>query len=125
MAMKTAAQMTQKQQRAIEAMEGACKEGRTLSEYAKARGLVIRELYDAIAGLRRKGLLPKPEAKNLRSKFVAVRVAPERAPPVASTASSVPLCRVVHASGCVIECTQWPPPNWLAALGSGSADAAS
>jgi hypothetical protein len=42
--MKTATQLTEKQQRAIEPMEGARNEGVTLSEYAKAHGLVIREL---------------------------------------------------------------------------------
>jgi len=32
-----------------------------LSKYAKARGLAIREVYDAIACLRRKGLLPRTD----------------------------------------------------------------
>ena len=35
--------------------------------------LIIRELYDAIACLRRKGLLPKPMRK-AKGKFVEVRV---------------------------------------------------
>ena len=121
--MKRATAMTEKQQRAIEAMQGARAEGMALSEYAKARGLAIRELYDAIAALRRKGLVPKPLKKKPRSKFVAVRVVAERASSVASAVVGVPLCRIVHASGCLIECTQWPPPSWLAGLGSGSADA--
>jgi hypothetical protein len=112
--------MTEKQQRAIQAMEGAHAEGVALSEYAKAHGLVVRELYDAIAGLRRNGLIPKPVKKKARSRFVAVHVVPERT----SSVASIPLCRIVHVSGCVIECTQWPPPSWLAALGAGSADVA-
>jgi hypothetical protein len=119
--MKTAAEMTEKQQRAIEAQEGARSEGVTLSEYAKARSLPLRELYDGIAALRRKGLLAKPVTKRAKSRFVAVRVA-ERAPP--TMPSSAPLCRIVRR-GCVIECLQWPPPNWLAALTPGSTDAAS
>jgi len=53
--MKTATEMTEKQRLAVEAMEGARSEGISLSDYAKARGLVTRELYDGIAGLRRKG----------------------------------------------------------------------
>ena len=44
-AMKTATEMTEKQRLAVEAMEGARNEGVSLSDYAKARGLVIRELY--------------------------------------------------------------------------------
>jgi len=122
--MKTATEMTEKQRRAVEAMEGARNEGISLNDYAKARGLVIRELYDAIAGLRRKGLLAQAAKRKRRNKFVAVRVAPEQALPVASTAMSLPVCRVVQP-GRVIECLQWPPPNWLAALSPGSADAAS
>jgi hypothetical protein len=122
--MKTATEMTEKQRRAVEAMEGARNEGTSLNDYAKAHGLVIRELYDAIAGLRRKGLLTQAAKRTRRSRFVAVRVAPEQALPVASAAMSIPVCRVVQP-GCVIECLQWPPPNWLAALSPGSADVAS
>lgn len=123
--MKTATEMTEKQRLAVEAMEGARSEGVSLSDYAKAHGLVIRELYDAIAGLRRKGLLVQAAKKKRRSKFVAVRVAPEQVLPSANMAAvSVPVCRVVQP-GRVIECLQWPPPNWLAALSAGLADAAS
>lgn len=122
--MKTAMQMTEKQQRAIEAMQGARAEGMALSKYAKAHGLAIRELYDAIAALRRRGLAPKAEKKQSRSRFVAVRVVAERAASVANAGLNVPLCRIVHASGCVIECTQWPPASWLAGLGMRSPDAA-
>lgn len=43
----TTATFTEKQRQAIEAMEGARSEGIALSKYAKAHGLVIRELYDA------------------------------------------------------------------------------
>ena len=122
--MKTATEMTEKQRRAVEAMEGARNEGISLDDYAKARGLVIRELYDAIAGLRRKGLLAQAAKRKRRSKFVAVCVAPEQGLPVARTAMSIPVCRVVQP-GRVIECLQWPPPSWIAALSPGSADAPS
>jgi hypothetical protein len=69
----TAAGFTEKQRQAIEAMEGARIEGVALSKYAKAHGLIIRELYDTIACLRRKGLLAKP-ARKAGSKSVAGRV---------------------------------------------------
>ena len=118
--MKIATEMTEKQRLAIEAMDGARSKGVSIGDYAKAHGLVIRELYDAIAGLRRKGLLAQAAKGKRRSKFVAVRMAPEQVVPSAS----VPVCRVVQP-GRVIECLQWPPPNWLAALSPGSADAAS
>ena len=122
--MKTTTEMTEKQRLAVEAMDGARSEGISLSDYAKARGLVIRELYDSIAGPRRKGLLAQAAKRKSRNRFVAVRVARDPTLPMASTTRSAAVCRVVQA-GCVIECLQWPPPSWLAALTAGSTDAAS
>src|ERR1700684_3571766 len=103
---------TEKQRLVMEALEGARREGVALSHYAKARGLAIREVYDSIACLRRKGLLPKP-AKKAKSTFVAVRVAGPNARAVASTRCAIGgdvLCRIVCLKGAMIECTQWPPP---------------
>jgi len=107
---------TEKQRLAMEALEGARREGVALSHYAKSRGLAIREVYDAIACLRRQGLLPKP-AKKAKSTFVAVRVAESSAPARAhSVIGSDVVCRIVYSKGTMIECTQWPPPAWMAAL---------
>jgi hypothetical protein len=119
--------MTDKQRRALEAVETARSQGLSLTEYARVQGLVVRELYDALAALRRRGVLPKSNRK-ARSKFVAVQVTPPPiaiAPP-ATQRSDGPgvLCRIVHVRGHVIECSQWPPPSWVAALNSGSTDAA-
>jgi hypothetical protein len=121
----TTGTFTEKQQQAIEALEGARGEGVALSEYAKAHGLVVRELYDAIACLRRKGLLPKPTRKT-KSKFVAVRVVTPREPAHAlpSRPTIGVLCRILCPHGLMIECAQWPPPAWLVALTAGPADAA-
>jgi hypothetical protein len=117
---------TEKQRLAMEALEGARREGVALSQYAKARGLAIREVYDSIACLRRKGLLPKP-AKRAKSTFVAVRVVAPKVPAVARAHSVIGgdvLCRIVCRGGALIECTQWPPPTWVAALTAESLDAA-
>lgn len=121
--------MTERQRRALEAMESARQQGCSLTEYAKGQGLAVREIYDALAALRRKGVLPKV-AREPNSKFVSVRVAPaSRAMSAAdrSPGASLVLCRIVHAAGLVIECAQWPEPRWVAALGPGSGptDAAS
>jgi hypothetical protein len=122
--MKTAiATMTDKQRRALEAMNAAREQGCSLTQYAQAQGLLVRELYDALAALRRKGMLPKGRAS--KSRFVSVRVAPAMAMPLAHSAASSVVCRVVTAGGCAIECLQWPEPRWLAALSVGSMDAAS
>jgi len=87
--------MTEKQRVALEAREAAQSEGKTLSDYAKSRGLDVRELYDALAALRRKGVLPRSGGKQ-RNKFVAVRVATE-APPVRVNGTAV--CRIVSREG--------------------------
>jgi hypothetical protein len=124
----TTAAMTEKQRRALEAMEAARQQGCSLTQYAKAHGLAVREIYDAVAALRRKGVLSKPAGRR-KSKFVSVRVAPASSSLMLarSLAASGVLCRIVHASGYAIECLQWPEPGWLAALSSasGSTDAAS
>ncbi len=78
--MKPATEMTEKQRRAVEALEGARSAGMTLSEYAKRHDLALRELYEGIAALRRKGVLEKPPRKRASERFVAVRVAEPLAP---------------------------------------------
>jgi hypothetical protein len=115
--------MTEKQRQAVDALEAARREGATLTAYAKGNGLAIGDLYSTLAGLRRKGLLPRP-TREPRSKFVAVRV--EAPPPILGRApgSGAVVCRIVHADGYLIECTQWPPPSWLNALSRERKDAA-
>jgi hypothetical protein len=120
--MKTAMEMTERQRRAVDALEAARSEGLTLSGYAKRHELPLRELYDGIAALPRKGVLPKPQVKRTGRRFVTVRIA-EPAVPTRNPTSSIPLCRIVQP-GYVIERLQWPPPGWLAALTPGSTDAA-
>ena len=48
--------LTEKQRVAVEALEGARRAGVPLSDYAKAKGLATRPVYDAIAALRRRCL---------------------------------------------------------------------
>jgi hypothetical protein len=111
--------LTEKQRSAVEAQESARREGVTLVAYARAQGLVIRELYDSLACLRRNGVLPRSTRKP-RAKFVAVRVAAE----TPARPSGMVLCRIVSRGGYVIECAQWPPANWLASLERTTADVA-
>lgn len=122
----TTATITDKQRRALEAMEAARSQGLSLTEYARVHGLVVREIYDALVALRRRGVLPKSGRKR-QSKFVAVGVVPPVAVTIPTTQhsdGSGVLCRIVQAQGCVIECMQWPPSSWVASLSMGSLDAA-
>src|SRR5438046_10160828 len=68
--------LTEKQRVAVETLEGARRAGVPLSDYAKAKGLATRPVYDAIAALRRRGTLPGTDRPRKRkSKFLAVRLA--------------------------------------------------
>ena len=67
-------ELTAKQRQAIECFEAARSEGMRLSAYVRSRGLGVREVYAAIAALRRKGTLPAAVPRT-KKPFVAVRVA--------------------------------------------------
>ena len=117
--------LTQKQREAVDALEGARRAGVPLSDYAKAKGLELRPVYDAIAALRRRGALPgtdRPHKRKRKSRFVAVRVASSPAPVAAVRGGLV--CRLLRSDGCTIECGEWPAPSWVAAVLSGRGDAA-
>jgi hypothetical protein len=119
--------LTEKQRVAAEALEGAQRAGVPLSDYAKAKGLELRPVYDAIAALRRRGALPGTDRPRKRkSKFVAVRVrsSPLPIPEVGEAGRSGMVCRLVCAHGWAIECGEWPPPSWLSAVLPGRQDAA-
>jgi hypothetical protein len=116
----TTAKLTEKQRRGMEAFEAAREAGMPLSEYAKSQGLDARELYDAIAQPRRRGVLPETEHPHRdRRAFVAVKVvgaAPRNLDSVRAPPRGGMVCRLVHAGGFFIECGEWPPPAWVAAL---------
>ena len=119
--------LTEKQRVAVEALEGARRAGVPLSDYAKAKGLATRPVYDAIAALRRRGALPGTDRPRKRkSKFVAVRVtsSPVAVAEGAGVARIGMVCRLVCEHGWVIECGEWPPPSWLSAVLPGRRDAA-
>ena len=119
--------MTEKQRVAVEALEGARRAGVPLSDYAKAKGLELRPVYDAIAALRRRGSLPRSDRPRKRKgRFVAVRVrsSPAAATEIARAPRSGLVCRLVCAHGWAIECGEWPAPSWVSALLSERGDAA-
>ena len=105
--------LTGLQRQAVEHMERARSQGLALSDYARAQGVSVRQIYDAASQLRRKGVLPSA-ATSPASPFVAVKVL---AP------SSRCVCRIADGSGFMIECLEWPPAPWLASLAASAADA--
>lgn len=119
--------LTEKQRVAVEALEGARRASVPLSDYAKAKGLELRPVYDAIAALRRRGALPGSDRPRKRkSRFVAVRVTSSPAPvtEIARARRSDLVCRLVCAQGWAIECGEWPAPSWVLAVLAGRGDAA-
>lgn len=119
------ADLTVKQRQALEHVERARSQGMKLSDYARSHSVSARAIYDAMAALRHKGVLPRGRASS-KSAFVAVRVTSSTVPstPVVHTGErNAMLCRVLIGGSAVIECAEWPPVAWLAAL-SGRVDAA-
>jgi hypothetical protein len=65
--------LTEKQRTAMAAAEAARTAGLTLIAHCRAHGLNVREIYDAIAALRRSGVLPKAErSRRRKGEFVSV-----------------------------------------------------
>ncbi len=119
--------LTEKQRVAVEALEGARRADVPLSDYAKAKGLELRPAYDAIATLRRRGVLPGSDrSRKRKSKFVAVRVrsSPASVTEIAQATGSDLVCRLVCAQGWTIECGEWPSASWVSAVVAGRGDVA-
>jgi hypothetical protein len=119
--------MTEKQRVAVEALEAARRAGVPVSDYAQAKGVELRPVYDAIAALRRRGALPRTDRPRKRkSRFVAVRVrsSPPSVAEIARAPRSGSVCRLVFVQGWAIECGEWPAASWVSAVLSGRGDAA-
>jgi len=113
--------MTANQRAALACYQRAQERGVALSAQAREQGLNQRVVYDAVAALRRKGVLP-PGTRSRPARagdFLAVRVAPSADAPMLGMS----VCRL-RIGAVLIECSQWPPAPWLASLITGDADAA-
>ena len=109
-------ELTALQRQALECVRGAQAKGVNLSAYCRSRGVVVRQVYDALIPLRRRGLLPvkrsRVSARSVKSgassaAFMTVQITPPVAPVVA---------QVKLAGGISIECRAWPPRAWLESL---------
>src|SRR5581483_6405046 len=78
-------EMSKIEKQALEAMQGARREGLSLRAYAQKHGLKVPNLYNTIARLRHKGLLGKRAGKR-RGKSVTIRGEITRANPPPSDA---------------------------------------
>lgn len=108
--------LTALQRQALGCVRAAKANGVNLSAYCCSRGVPVRQVYDALIPLRRRGLLPakrlRVSARNLKSStsssaFMALQITPLAVPVVA---------QVKLAGGISIECRMWPPRAWLQSL---------
>jgi len=126
--------LTERQRVALGAQEAARAAGQTLAAYAREQGLELRPLYDAIVGLRRRGVTSGavPPSKRRSGARPSVRRAQVPAAPFiaidvargAAVAGAAVVCRLRRADGVVIEFGAWPDPAWLAAVLGAHGDAA-
>ncbi len=113
---ETRGELTVGQQRFMERMQEAQKEGLSLPDYYRAHGLSMAMLYKVRRQLVQKGIVPPPpeQTASCPGKFVQVRV--QESLTGAQLAVPGPVCRVRHPSGWLIECGMWPQPQWLLQL---------
>lgn len=113
-------ELSELQRQALEYVRGAKASGVSLSAYCRKRRIAVRRVFDALAALRRRGVAGTTLLRRRRSKFLAVRIA--------TAAQTMPsravLCRVVLAGGISVECSGWPPREWLESLSGRPVDAA-
>ena len=125
----TTGKLTDVQRQAVAAVDAAQAAGVGLSSYARQNGLNVRQVHDAVTGLRRRGILPPSARARLRrrkSGFVRVKVVNASTGAAAGTVQRSGLvCRLIHGSGLIIECGEWPPASWLSAVLAERRDAAS
>ena len=121
--------MTTHELRCFEHLKQARALGISLAEYSRVQGLKVRMLYDVEKRLRKKGVTPSQRPANETaegrlelggSEFVAVRIEPPNVP----SSLSLPVLRIQHARGHILEFCSWPPAGVMAAALSGGSDVA-
>lgn len=104
--------LTDHEQQCLAHLNRAQQQGMSLRAYADARGLKVGSLYQTKSQLKKKGLLDA--GVGVEADFVAVDVPP---------ASESAVLRLRHPAGWELECTTWPPVDWLQQVLWGEADA--
>jgi hypothetical protein len=100
-------------------LQCAERQGITLSQYAQSAGLKVGSLYEAKRRLGRLGAVEPnraaPGSQPRTGEFLPVQVLPV---PKSISVAAAPgaVCRLRTAHGLVIECADWPPASWMAAL---------
>lgn len=116
-----AARLTERQRATLEHLKQAQELGSTLSDYAAAFNLNLKELYNGRTQLQRKGLWPRTRgAERAEAELLAVQVVEAAAP----EAKEEWTCRLTGPGGWVMECRHLPEVSWLAGLSAATAKTA-
>ena len=109
------AELTLGERRYLERVREAQSEGVTLKDYYLAHGLSLRMLSRVQRQLSDKGIVPPPSSVVADAgKLIEVRVTDSVGR--GGFPATVPVCRLRHPSGWLIECGMWPDPRWLSGL---------
>ena len=117
----TSDELSERELRVLEHLQKAKELEVTVAEYARGFGVDAGELYRIRQKLVRRGAIEGPVqgSKDVPlGDFMSVLISPNGSAP----APSAPVCRIRHPSGLEIECTDFPPASWLAALLPGTTD---
>jgi hypothetical protein len=117
--------LTERLRATLEHLKQAKELGSTLSDYATAFNLNVKELYNGRTQLQRKGLWPKMRKTRTREpQLLSVEVAAQ-----SGCAMPAPMnewmFRVIGPGGWAMECRQLPEAAWLRALWVALSDASS
>lgn len=110
--MSQSVSLTDHEKQCLTHLDRARSQGMSLKAYADAEGLRVGSLYQTKSQLKKKGVLDAPAAAD--SGFVAVDLPPASGPAV---------LRLRHPGGWELECTDWPPVDWLQRVLWGWSDA--
>ena len=110
-------QLSERLRRTLEHLKQAKELGSTLSGYAAAFNLNVKELYNGRTQLQRKGLWPRIRKTSARPpQLLAVEVSAQSGSAVPAPMGSEWLFRISGPGGWVMECRQPPQVSWLRAL---------
>ena len=109
------ADLTLGERRYLERVREAQSEGVSLKDYYLAHGLSLRMLSRVQRQLSDKGVVPAPSSVvGQAGKLIEVRVTDSVGR--GGFPAAVPVCRLRHPSGWLIECGMWPDPRWVSGL---------
>jgi len=112
--------LTERQRVTLEHLKQAKELGSTLSDYAAAFDLNVKELYNGRTQLQRKGLWPKiRKASSCEPQLLAVEIAAQSGSAMQAPANEW-MFRITGPGGWAMECRQLPEVSWLKALSATS-----